>query len=762
MNLNKRKYHSWVCSNKKYAFLFLIFFSLSIYGQENKKEEDDLKIGLVLSGGGAKGLAHIGALKVIEESGIHIDYIGGTSMGAIIGSLYASGYSANQLDSIFRKTNFRTLIQDDLPRGAKNHFEKQGAQKYIISLPFDDFKLRLPTSLSKGQNIYNLLSQLTYPVKDIENFEDLPIPFLCIGADIETGERLLLESGSLAQAVAASSAIPSLFKPVEIEGRMVSDGGITDNYPIEEIRKRGMDYIIGVDVQDSLVDGNDLKTVFEIMTQVGNFRTIGDMKHKRPQTDLYIKPDISEFTILSFDKGDEIVKSGEEGAMKVRKKLDSLAALQVRSGNRQGREIIDSLFIGDIEISGNMNHKRNFIRGKIKIPTHQKVSFEDLNEGFNNLSASGDFERIQYELVSQEDGSNKLNLILKETKNRSILRFGLHYDGLYKSGALVNFTHKRLIFNNDMISFDLVPGETFRYKFDYFIDKGLYWSLGLRSSFTQFDRNIRLKIFEDNFEGELRNNKTPFDYHNFSNQFYAETFFLNLNAVRFRAGIEHNYTKIESGSVSVISGSEEGESVSLSESIHTFGPYGFLEYDSYDDAYFPTKGFYFKGDFHGHLFKSQSSFDFSRYAVLTGEFGVATMPLDKVSLRLNASAGFHLGNTNMTANKFFLGGFGNDFENNIVPFFGYSFLSRAGNTFIKTSFEVDYEAFQQNHFILGYNIANIGEDLHHEAKILDVPDYSAFYAGYGLETVIGPLQVYYSFSPEITRSQWFISLGFWF
>lgn len=738
-----------------------MLFAFVSFGQETK-EKEDIKVGLVLSGGGAKGLAHIGALKVIEESGVKIDYIGGTSMGAIIGSLYASGYSANQLDSIFRKTNFRTLIQDDLPRRAKNHFEKQRAQKYIVSLPFDDFKLTLPTSLSKGQNIYNLLSQLTYPVNDIENFENLPIPFLCIGTDIETGERLLLEDGSLAQAVAASAAIPSLFKPVEIDGRMVSDGGITDNYPIEEIRKRGMDYIIGVDVQDSLVDRSELKTVFEIMTQVGNFRTIKDMKDKRPQTDLYIKPDISEFTILSFDKGDEIVKSGEEGAAQLKEKLDSLAALQVGPKNKQGRPILDSIAIGDIQISGNINHKRNFIRGKLKIPTYQIISYKDLNEGINNLSASGDFERIQYEIRPQKDGFNELKLLLKETQNRSMLRFGLHYDGLFKSGALINVTHKRLLFDNDMISFDLVPGETFRYNFDYFIDKGLYWSLGLRSTFKQLERNVELKILESTFENELKNSKTPFDFYNLTNQIYAETFFLNLNAVRFRVGLEHDFTKVKTGEVGLLSGDEEGETVSLNESVHTFGPYGFLEYDSYDDAYFPSKGFYFKGELHSHLFKSKPTFEFSQYAVLTGEFGLATKPLDRVSLRLDASAGFHLGNTKRTAHKFFLGGYGNDYGNNIVPFFGYSFLSKAGNTFIKSGIEVDYEAFDKNHFILGYNMANIGEDLHNEAKILDVPDYSAFYAGYGLETIIGPLEVYYSFSPEITRSQWFLSLGFWF
>src|SRR5699024_5259831 len=133
-------------------------------------DDSDLKIGLVLSGGGAKGLAHIGALKAIDEAGVRIDYIGGTSMGAIIGSLYAAGYSGNQLDSIFKKTNFRTLIQDDLPRNLKTYYQREGSQRYILNLPFDDFKLAVPSGLSRGQNVYNLLAQLMQPVSQVDDF----------------------------------------------------------------------------------------------------------------------------------------------------------------------------------------------------------------------------------------------------------------------------------------------------------------------------------------------------------------------------------------------------------------------------------------------------------------------------------------------------------------------------------------------------------------------------------------------------------------
>ena len=147
------------------------------------------KVGLVLSGGGAKGLAHIGALKVIEEAGVKVDYIGGTSMGAIVGALYASGYSAKELDSIFRVTDFTRLIQDNVPRGAKTFYEKENSEKYALTLPFTNFKVSFPQAISGGQNIYNELVRLLFHVKDVHDFNKLPIPFLCMATNVETGEQ---------------------------------------------------------------------------------------------------------------------------------------------------------------------------------------------------------------------------------------------------------------------------------------------------------------------------------------------------------------------------------------------------------------------------------------------------------------------------------------------------------------------------------------------------------------------------------------------
>ena len=195
------------------------------------------KIGLVLSGGGAKGFAHIGVLKVLEQAGVKIDYIGGTSMGAVVGGLYSSGYSASQIDSIFTNTNFDELLKDYIPRTTKSFYEKRNDELYAISLSFKKFSIGIPIALSKGMYNYNLLTKLTHNVRHIRDFNKLPIPFVCVATDIEKGEEVVIHSGYLPQALLASSAFPTLFSPIELNGKLLVDGGVTNNYPVEEVRK---------------------------------------------------------------------------------------------------------------------------------------------------------------------------------------------------------------------------------------------------------------------------------------------------------------------------------------------------------------------------------------------------------------------------------------------------------------------------------------------------------------------------------------------
>ncbi|HQH40844.1 MAG TPA: patatin-like phospholipase family protein, partial [Bacteroidales bacterium] len=209
--------------NKIWLLCLLIF--LNGIGLLAQHPQSRPKIGLVLSGGAAKGLAHIGVLKVLEEAGIPIDMVAGTSMGSIVGGLYALGYSADSLEKIALSQNWASLLLDEISRNNYSNDEKDEFDKYMVSFPVKNLRPRLPGGLKTGQNISLFLNRLTLPAFNISDFSQLPRPFLCIAADIVTGEEVVLTKGNLAQALRASMAIPSVFTPVKIDNHLLVDGG---------------------------------------------------------------------------------------------------------------------------------------------------------------------------------------------------------------------------------------------------------------------------------------------------------------------------------------------------------------------------------------------------------------------------------------------------------------------------------------------------------------------------------------------------------
>src|SRR5690606_18299265 len=249
-----------------------------------------------------------------EEQGVKIDYIGGTSMGAIIGGLYASGYTATQLDSIFKSVDADALLQDYIPRNSKSFYEKRNDEIYAIQLPFNNFKIGSPVSISRGMYNYNLLNELLAHVRFENNFSKLPIPFLCVATDVVSGEAVIIESGNLPQSILASGAFPSLYTPVEIDAKLLIDGGVVNNYPIEEIRKKGIDIIIGVDVQDGKKEPKNIEGRFNSLIQSAKYGMYDGIEEKVKASDIYIKPDMSNYSVMTFDKGSEIIQKGIDAA----------------------------------------------------------------------------------------------------------------------------------------------------------------------------------------------------------------------------------------------------------------------------------------------------------------------------------------------------------------------------------------------------------------------------------------------------------------
>lgn len=740
----------------KELFLFL-FFVCSFTGLSQEEGKDPV-VGLVLSGGGAKGLAHIGVLKVLEDAGVQVDYIGGTSMGAIIGSLYAAGYSAQQLDSIFEKTNFNFLIQDELPRSARTFYEKRDAEKYVLTLPFDDFEISFPSGLSRGQNVYNFMSRLTLHLADKTDFQQLPIPFFAVATDVETGEEVVLDSGHLPQAVLASSAIPTVFSPVLINGRLLTDGGVVNNFPVEEMKRRGADIIIGVDVQDSLVGREELSSVLEILTQINNMRTVKDMAGKMGQTDVYIAPSIGPYSVMSFDRGRQIITSGEEAASERREQLEQVADIQQQEKRDKVRILeIDSLHITDVRIKGNHSYPRSYVLGKLKLRYPSTVSYVDFSHGLNNLTATGNFNRVNYRL-NPLNGGYVLELQLEENPTKTFFKMALHYDDLYKSAALVNVTRKSLVFTNDVTSFDLILGDNFRYNFEYYWDKGYYWSLGVRSRYNRFDKNVDISFADNDMElRDIQLNRIAIDYEDLTNQIYFETLFEQVFS--FGLGAEHKYLEVVSETIGNV---DNTLPATVFDRSNYYSGFGYLRYDSYDNKYFPRSGLYFNGDAHLYFLSSDYHGNFSEFSILKGTLGYAVTPLDKLTARVTAGAGFQIGNNDTNSLNFFLGGYGNDFINNILPFYGYDFLELSGDSHIRGLVELDYQIFSSHHLIFGANYATVGENIFATGDWFLSPQHSGYALGYALETFMGPMEVKYSYSPETKGSHWFFSLGFWF
>ena len=737
-------------------FFILLFLSGLGFSQDNEKPKEDIKVGLVLSGGGAKGYAHVGVLKVLEENGVRVDYIAGTSMGAIIGALYASGYNAQELDSLLRVHDFSTLTKDEVPREAYSFYQKENKGKYAVSLPINKWKIGLPKSISKGQNIFNLFSHLTEHVHQVEDFSKLPIPFFCIATDLETGEKVVLDQGFLPEAIRASSSFPSVYAPVEIDGRMLVDGGIVDNYPIELLKTKGVDYIIGVNVQGKLLDRDELNSAPDILLQIIGYQVFEGMEKKIELTDLYLRPEVSEYTNFSFEAADEIVQAGESEAQINLEEIKKIAGRQNQDINRNLSKIDlkedrEDLRISEVVITGNDNYTDNYCLDKLNLEVGEDVSQEDFTKGIETLSATGNFESIQYRFLHVNDGI-RVEIKLRESEIANFIRFGAHYDQLYKTGILVNLTMKHPLFKNDFLSADLIVGDNIRYNIDYFRDNGDNYSYGINSRYDQFKMDIFLPDSdEDNPESGM---KVPVSYADRSTQFYVQTTVRDKFALRI--GAEYKDLKVYS---TVVEGGENRKDY------FEDGGYGILfakvSYDSYDADYFPKRGFFLEVNYLNYLVPFYTVYDFKRFAQVYGNMGYAYTFFDKLTFQVFGDAGVTIESNGSSVHDYFLGGNNDNFVNTFVKFYGYDVADLSASSFASIGLTIRYEIFKNNHVSFTGNYAEVDDNLWDNFDFFQNVR-SGYAVGYGLKTLIGPIQLQYSWTPDTGQNIWYINVGYWF
>ena len=731
-----------------YLFLLLLCTS-SLLAQEKIRSlsdlrgKKDLKVGLVLSGGGAKGLAHIAALEAIEKAGVEIDYIGGTSMGAIVGGLYAAGYSARQLASLFHTTNMEEIIQDNVPRSAQTFYEKENRDRYMVSLALQNGKFALPAGLTQGVNLYNFLSQLTYRVRKIDDFSKLPIPFLCMATDVETGQEVILEHGDLAQAMMASGSFPTLFAPVDIDGRYLTDGGVMNNYPIDEVRAKGMDVIIGVDVQSPLKTREELRSANSVLLQITGYKIANDMKEKREKTDIYIHPDMKGYNVISFNEGQAIIDSGRVATKKVLPHLYWLKRyLKRKDPELINTKIPDSLWISNITFSGNNHYSDAYLRGKLGFQWDEKISFKDLKDGVQNIMATQNFKGINYHICSTEQGE-ELRFVLDEAPAQTWVKMSLHYDNLYQTALLLNLSRSSILQKDDFISFDFIAGDNLRYKFDYYVDKGFYTSYGIQSRYDHFRRDISFKGFS------LNTGDTNLTLSRLKNQVYLQSILFKR---KFLAGLglQHELYKVK-----VQPDNFEGK-------VNYYSLFSYLRYDSLDNALFPTEGVYFDARGLWYLHSTGFGERINPLILVKGDIGGAWKITDRLSGKAMCSAGFHLGLPNAPFLQYVFGGQGDNFFGNFLPFYGYDYLSFGNYDFLKGELSFSYRFYKRYYLKAIANVANADDNMFAERNWLSLPRYTGYALGLSANSFLGPIELKATYSPETDKFIWLFNIGFWF
>ncbi|MFK8060338.1 MAG: patatin-like phospholipase family protein [Polaribacter sp.] len=726
-------------------FLFIFLISLGFSSQEKQP-----KVGLILSGGGAKGFAHIGILKEIDKAGLQIDYIGGTSMGAIVGGLYAVGYSGIQIEDIVLNTDFLSVLRDQLPRSSEPFFEKEYGEKTIISLPVKNGAIGLPRGVSKGQNVLNLLLELFNDTNNNLDFSKLPIPFFCIATDVETGGEVILEKGSLPIALRASGSFPTLLNPVDLDNKLLVDGGIANNFPVSVMKSKDVDILIGVDVEGRLYQKDKLTSVISIMNQIISYQMYHKSDSEKEKLDVYIHPNIYNYNVVDFDKKNEILEKGIEEAKKYTAVFKEISKKQTLKRKRIKKVVSNpKLLVSKIGIKGIENYTRAYVLGKLNIREGDSVSKIALTKKIYQLSATKNYNRISYDFNKKRDSSYVLNFKLNESQDNASIKLGVHYDLLYRSGILVNYSQKHLLKNNDLLSVNMILGDNLRYNLNYFVDNGFYISYGFRSRYDHFRSNSKF-----NQPSTSSVSRINLSYSDFTNQAFFQTTFSRKFALGL--GLEHKWVKASTETLVTQNNTE-----TIIDKSNYYSLFGYLKLDTYDQKYFVTKGFFADLNFKWYLGSSDFNNNFKQFSQTKGTIGFATTFWDKLTFQNTNEAGFTFGNPTSSIFDFYLGGYNQNYINTFISLYGYEFAELSDNSFVKTQFDLRYRMADKHYVTFIANYARLDNNVF---KNIDVfKDIKSGYAiGYSYNSIIGPIELKYSWTPDIKDGRWLFNLGFWF
>lgn len=425
------------------------------------------KVGLTLSGGGAKGLAHIGILEAIDSAGLRIDYITGTSMGSIIGSLYAAGYSGREIEKIARELDWNFLFSGKPSMRNVNIDEKTEFDNYALEVPFENGKFKISAGIIEGQELWLKFQELFLPIYDVKDFSKFSIPFRCVATDISTGKPVVLDQGELVTAIRASMAIPSIFTPIDYKDTKLVDGGIVRNFPVRDVRDMGAEYIIGVNLSEGLTHAKDLTSALDILYQIGFYKDAEDFEEEKELCDVLIEPSLLQFNAGSFTSADSIINIGKRTGARFyplfKKFADSLRSIYPGYAPIQNRlPQTRSVTVDSIQIAGLRHTTNTSFKNRLAILPGKTYDGIEVAHGIRRVYGSRYYNRIAYEWhPSKTPGHATLSFNVQE-RPLTHVKAGIHYHSFSDVALILGAESANLLFDRSKSSGKINISENFR------------------------------------------------------------------------------------------------------------------------------------------------------------------------------------------------------------------------------------------------------------------------------------------------------------
>ena len=710
----------------------LLAFTVNIYLHAQNRG-----IGLALSGGGARAMAHVGVLQIIDSAGLQISYISGTSMGAVVGAFYAMGYSGYQIQQLMKGVDWQAVSDNRVQRKNLSFFDRKQSNQYLLSLPITEKGISIPAGINYGYFILQNLSRLTVSHPGYQDFRMLPIPFVCTGTDIESGILKEFDEGILSDILRASTAFPSIFSPYEIDGRLYVDGGVMDNLPINLLTKRGVRYIIASDVQNPAYTKNQLNSINKILEQAATFASQRAYDDYICNAQILLEPKMNEAGLLSFEYMDRLIQEGRKAALQYWDTLVALAEKYPRITPFKKELPPENIYVANIRVTGPSDIDDQYIFRKLGIRKNEKISIQKIHSFMDQIYGRRNHEIIKYDLYPITDTSHSLNFYFKSFQYNQYLRLGIHFDSDFGSAFLFSYYKKNLLFKNSFLNVDLILGDNPRGNFVYFADRGAIPTLGIRGQFNTFST----PLFEEGRPSNFIN------YVEVGGDLFIQS---NINkSLLITGGIQTEFFNLIP---------TQPDDPLIRNNLLYFNYFGQIQFDNLNQVFKPQKGSKFELTTRV-LSRTERYEVFIRPTTVISGMFMQSIGYERVGINLTLQSTLSFGSNQFFPYRVYMGSFGNNYFQHIYNFAGYRFMELSGRQNALVRSEFFFRTASNQYITFTYNVGKIGEEVYDLITNFILDGYAITYS---INTLIGPLEFSLMQNNTTTRTLGYISVGYWF